>query len=117
MSTARANSAQKSIQGRTAVRGPIAAGVSVLLPLPLVGAYDYRTGSVGPLVPGEFVLVPLGNREVLGVVWGPARGDAGSSKLRNVIKRIDAPPMSASLRDFVEWVADYTVSTTIGTKV
>ena len=110
MSTARANSAQKSIQGRTAVRGPIAAGVSVLLPLPLVGAYDYRTGSVGPLVPGEFVLVPLGNREVLGVVWGPARGDAGSSKLRNVIKRIDAPPMSASLRDFVEWVADYTVS-------
>ncbi|MCX7368459.1 MAG: hypothetical protein NTX90_06090, partial [Alphaproteobacteria bacterium] len=40
----------------------------VLLPLPLADAYDYRAeGEVPP--PGSFVAVPLGGRQVLGVVW------------------------------------------------
>ena len=44
--------------------------VKVLLPLPLADAYDYRVPAELALVPGHFVVVPLGKREVIGVVWG-----------------------------------------------
>ena len=39
----------------------------VLLPLPLADAYDYRAEGDAP-PPGSFVAVPLGGRQVLGVV-------------------------------------------------
>ena len=48
---------------------PSAPRVSVLIPLPLAGAYDYLGPDDPPLAPGEVVRVPLGAREVLGVVW------------------------------------------------
>jgi len=67
--------------------------VSVLLPLPLVGAYDYRTAADLRLERGDFVVVPLGKREVIGVVWGEGRGDVGRAKLRDVIARLEAPPL------------------------
>ena len=38
------------------------ARVSVLLPLPLAGAYDYRADSDLALQSGDFVAVPLGSR-------------------------------------------------------
>ncbi|NBS44847.1 MAG: hypothetical protein EBT34_14170, partial [Acetobacteraceae bacterium] len=40
----------------------------VLLPLPLADAYDYRAEDEAP-PPGSFVAVPLGGRQVIGVVW------------------------------------------------
>jgi len=84
--------------------------VSVLLPLPLVGAYDYRTAADLRLERGDFVVVPLGKREVIGVVWGEGRGDVGRAKLRDVIARLEAPPLPEVLCRFVEWVAQYTMS-------
>ena len=53
--------------------------ISVLIPLPLAGAYDYLAPDDPPLPPGAVVRVPLGGREVLGVVWdrdSEAEGDA-----------------------------------------
>ena len=84
--------------------------VRVLLPLPLPEAYDYRAGDALTLEPGDFVTVPLGRREVIGVVWGPGEGAVEAARLRDVIERLDAPPMPAVLRRFVEWVAAYTLS-------
>ena len=46
----------------------------VLLPLPLTGPYDYKLPSGVNAVRGLLVAAPLGNRESLGVVWGPAEG-------------------------------------------
>ena len=48
--------------------------VQVLLPLPLAGAYDYRVPEGMTLQTGDFVVVPLGRREELGVVWGAGTG-------------------------------------------
>src|SRR5512134_3239852 len=84
--------------------------VSVLLPLPLTGAYDYRADPAQALTRGDFVVVPLGNRDVIGVVWGEALGDVAESKLKDVAGRIDAPPLPAVVCDFVDWVANYTMS-------
>ena len=85
----------------------------VLLPLPLAGAYDYRVpeGMEPVPEPGAFVQVPLGGRETLGVVWdGEADPALPERRLKNITAVLDVPPMTASLRKFVDWVAAYTVS-------
>ena len=46
---------------------PESARLSVLLPLPLAGTYDYLAPPGEKLEPGRIVQAPLGNREVVGV--------------------------------------------------
>ncbi len=84
--------------------------VQVLLPLPLAGAYDYRVPDGMTLQQGDFVVVPLGRREELGVVWGAGTGEVAPEKLRDVVGPIDAPPMPQAVCKTVEWVAAYTLS-------
>ncbi len=91
-------------------RSETARRVSVLLPLPLDAAYDYRVPDDMMLAPGDFVAVPLGTREVAGVVWDTEFGDVADAKLRPIGEKLDAPPLSAELRRFVEWVAQYTIT-------
>ena len=84
---------------------------SVLLPLPLEGAYDYRVPDGMALEPGDFVSVPLGSREIIGVVWDrPPSSEVEPKKLKLVAKRLEAPPLPPELRRFVEWVAQYTLT-------
>ena len=54
----------------------------VLLPLPLAGAYDYKLPRGVNAPRGTLVAAPLGNRESLGVVWGPAEGTVGDNRLK-----------------------------------
>jgi primosomal protein N' (replication factor Y) len=84
----------------------------VLLPLPLAGAYDYRVPEdMAPPELGAFVQVPLGGRETIGVVWdGEADPALPERRLKNISDVLDVPPMTATLRKFVDWVAAYTVS-------
>jgi primosomal protein N' (replication factor Y) len=83
-----------------------------MLPLPLdAGTYDYRLPAGLDAGPGHFVVVPLGGREAVGVVWdGDPDLTLPAHKLKNVQAVLDAPPMGESLRRFVEWVAAYTLS-------
>ena len=46
--------------------------VSVLLPQPLPEPFDYELPEGLEAAPGSFVTVPLGPREMVGVVWGVA---------------------------------------------
>ncbi|MGH6962360.1 MAG: replication restart helicase PriA, partial [Dongiaceae bacterium] len=84
--------------------------LSVLLPLPLAGPYDYRADAALGLARGDFVAVPLGSRELVGVVWGDAVGDVDAAKLRDVVARLEALPLPEPLCRFVDWVAQYTMS-------
>jgi len=84
--------------------------LGVLLPLPLAGPYDYVAEASLGLSRGDFVVVPLGSREVLGVVWGDGVGDVADAKLRPVVARLDAPALPEVLLQFVDWVAQYTLS-------
>ena len=85
--------------------------VSVLLPLPLAGTYDYRAPEGLFLKPGDFVSVPLGKRERIGVVWGPGSDEIDEARLKDISARLDCVPMTDVARDFVDWVARYTMST------
>ncbi len=93
---------------------PGPARLQVLLPLPLDGAYDYAVPDGMVLAPGDWVLVPLGRRELPGVVWEPG-GTSGQTpidpaRLRPVIRRFDLPPLPAVGRAFIDWVARYCMS-------
>ncbi|MEC7536875.1 MAG: DEAD/DEAH box helicase, partial [Pseudomonadota bacterium] len=88
-----------------------------LLPLPLAGPYDYRLPSDLPVIPGDFVQVPLGKQTRIGVVWDsidtsgyPAANAVGDSRLRDIEARLGTPPMIESMRRFVDWVAAYSMS-------
>ena len=84
--------------------------VSVLLPLPLVAPYDYLVPADLAVEPGSYVEVPLGGRQATGVVWGTAKGGVDPEKLREISAVIDLPPMPPNLREFVDWVAAYTLA-------
>ncbi|NNK16422.1 MAG: primosomal protein N', partial [Sulfitobacter sp.] len=83
--------------------------VAVLTTQPLGRALDYRAPEGGCHL-GAFVEVPLGPRKVLGVVWGPGKGDYDLSKIRHVIRVLDAAPMREEMRVFLERAAAYTLT-------
>src|SRR5579872_7021326 len=84
--------------------------VGVLLPLPLAGAYDYKLPPGASAVRGALVNAPLGNREVLGAVWGAAEGTVGDNRLKLAVPLEGAPALPPKLCDFIDWVADYTLN-------
>ena len=81
--------------------------VDVLLPLALKGAYSYGVPDAMTLEEGDYVAVPLGPRQTIGVVWRSPGGDAGEARLRPVAARLDAPAMAAAQRRFIDWIAAY----------
>ena len=83
--------------------------VGVLTTQPLDRPLDYKAPEGGCHL-GAFVEVPLGPRKVLGVVWGPGAGDYDRSKIRSVIRVLDAAPMRDELREFLGRAAEYTLT-------
>jgi primosomal protein N' (replication factor Y) len=88
--------------------------VPVLVPLPVPVAYSYAVPEGMHVEPGSVVQVPIGPRQVIGVVWD---GDDDASalkldpkKLRPITLVFDCPPLSKEMRDFIDWVAAYTLS-------
>ena len=82
--------------------------VDVLVPVAVDTAYSYRAPADLTLEPGAFVGVPLGTRHATGVVW--ATREAGGDNLKSVSAVRDWPPLQKPLRDFIDWVARWTLS-------
>ncbi len=82
--------------------------VSVLLPLALNEPLTYEAERSLP--PGTLVQVPLAKRKVIGCVWDGAPGKVDKAKLKSVSAILDFEPLQKNLRDFVEWVARWSVS-------
>ena len=84
--------------------------VPVLVPLPSERAYSYVVPEGMAVEPGSIVQVPLGPRQVAGVVWDAAADPVDPRKLKSITKVFDCPPLDAAMRRFVDWVAEYTLS-------
>ncbi|MDP3897361.1 MAG: DEAD/DEAH box helicase family protein, partial [Mesorhizobium sp.] len=84
--------------------------VPVLVPMPAEQAYSYAVPKGMQVRPGSIVQVPLGPREVAGVVWDGDGGRVDPKKVRPITQAFDCPPLSGDMRRFVDWVADYTLS-------
>ena len=86
--------------------------VDVLVPVALDQAYSYRVPDGAELAPGDIVAVPMGARDCLGVVWAdnPAPNPRLHNRLKDVDSKLDYPPLKPELRQFVDWVAQYTLA-------
>ncbi|MFI5447684.1 primosomal protein N' [Polaromonas sp. UC242_47] len=74
----------------------------------VAGALTYA--SEWPLPPGSLVRVPLGKREILGVVWAalPDSGDLPTAQAKAVLGALDGlAPLSATWRRLVGFTASY----------
>jgi primosomal protein N' (replication factor Y) len=84
--------------------------VRVVLLTQVIGPLDYRLPDWMDAGPGAVVIVPLGPRKLIGVIWDQGVfGDepVDEYRLRNVIELVDVPKIQPGLRRLVDWVADY----------
>lgn len=82
--------------------------ISVLLPN-MPKSYDYDS-DISVQV-GDFVKVPFGRREVIGVVWDDVLDDGlDSCKVKKVLSKEDILPLSRKMISFIKWVAWYTLT-------
>jgi primosomal protein N' (replication factor Y) len=90
---------------------PILKTAPVLVPTPSEQPYSYSVPEGMEVEPGSIVQVPLGPRQVAGIVWD-AEGDdtVDLKKLRPITQVFDCPPVAADMRRFIDWVARYTLS-------
>lgn len=84
--------------------------VPVMVPVPVGGPYTYAVAPGSRVVPGSIVAVPLGPRKVSGIVWEGKPGKVAKGRLRTIETVFDCPPIDGKMREFVDWVARYTVS-------
>jgi len=86
--------------------------VDVLVPVALDRAYSYRVPEALELAPGDIVSVPLGAREATAVVWAenPKPNPRLDNRLKDVEEKLELPPLKPELRNFVDWVANYTIA-------
>jgi primosomal protein N' (replication factor Y) len=86
--------------------------VRVLLPYPFPGPFDYAVPPGLDPQPGDLVLVPLREREEVGVVWdGPPDSELPAARLRPLAAILEAPRMRPDLRRLIDWIAAYTLAT------
>ncbi|TQS73839.1 primosomal protein N' [Rhodobacteraceae bacterium] len=85
------------------------ARIAVLTSEPIGRPLDYLAPEDG-CEDGAFVLVPLGPRKVLGVVWGAGDGTFDIKRLRRVLQVLDVPPMRREMQQFLQRMADYTMT-------
>ena len=83
--------------------------VAVLVPVAVPAAYDYAVADQ-PVTLGSIVRVPLGSRTVWGVVWGAGQGQVAAARLKTIQQVSPMPPLDAVTRNFIDWVAAYTLS-------
>ncbi|ESX46386.1 primosomal protein N' [Mesorhizobium sp. C416B] len=89
---------------------PFVAAAPVLVPMPAERPYTYAVPAGVRVVPGSIVRVPLGPRQVAGIVWDGAVENIDAKKLRPIEQVFDCPPIDRGMRRFVDWLAQYTLS-------
>jgi primosomal protein N' (replication factor Y) len=82
----------------------------VLMPVALDGAFSYCVPPSMDLAPGTFVKAPLGSRAAVGLVWEVRPAPQAPQNLKSVTSRLALPPLGESLREFIDWVARWSMS-------
>jgi primosomal protein N' (replication factor Y) len=81
----------------------------VLAPVAVDTAYSYRIPAGISLLEGQFVEIPLGRSHTTGVVWA-VQAEAAGGNLKAIAKLRDWTPLRKPLRDFIDWVARWTLA-------
>ena len=85
--------------------------VDVLVPIPLLEKFSYLPpkNSKYPIKQGSRVLIPFGNRTLVGVIWGKRlQGSADKRKYKRIKEVLDAIPLlSSNAMNLAEWSSRY----------
>jgi len=81
----------------------------VLLPMPLPEAFDYAEPAGMALSVGDHVVVPLGPRQIPGVVTALRDAAGGNRPLKPVLARLEQAPLPPGTLKFIAWAARYAV--------
>lgn len=101
---------QTLFQEEDAPAAQLAGQKSVLVPFPVDKAYNYALPTGIDFQDGDYVTVPLGQREVPGIIWGEGAGDGAGKKIKAVLDRHDLPPLAEAHRKFIDWAAHYVMA-------
>lgn len=82
---------------------------TILLPIAIDQPFDYTCPSEITCTPGDIVEVPFRGKTAFGVVWGN-QSTSYAGKMKSIVRRLDLPPLSPEIRQFVEWVASYNLA-------
>ncbi len=85
--------------------------VAVLVGVAIDNPYSYKVPLGMQVGIGSIVLVPLGTRQTLGVVWGRPKDNKAHNRLKDIIKTFDIAPLSGELMQTIDFVAQYTLAT------
>jgi len=83
---------------------------AVLIPLPVDEPFDYVVPDDVALARGDLVTVPLGPRQMTGVVSEVREVPATNRRLKTIVARLDLPALPPATLDFLEWAARWTLS-------
>ncbi|MBY7648929.1 MAG: primosomal protein N' [Candidatus Liberibacter europaeus] len=86
--------------------------VFVLILQAVSGPYCYSVSCGMRVRLGSIVRVPLRSRSVLGIVWYRSDNTVYNFKLRPIEYVFDCEPLSHKMCEFIQWVANYTFSST-----
>ena len=89
---------------------PLGPVVAVMVSVAVDGPYSYRVPEGMAVERGSIVVVPLGPRPTLGVVWGEPKDNFAHNRLKDILEAFDVPPLSEELLKTVDWVARYTLA-------
>ncbi|MFC0244178.1 primosomal protein N' [Falsochrobactrum ovis] len=84
--------------------------VPVLVPMPAERPYSYMVPEGMKVQPGSIVRVPLGPRQVAGIVCEGVTDIVDTKKLRPISEVFDCPAVNLEMMRFMRWAADYTLS-------
>lgn len=86
--------------------------VDVLVPVAVDRPYSYKVPAGMDVRPGSLVIVPLGPREITGVVWpsDEKSPDVPSAKMKTIVGMHDVSPLREDLLDFIGWLSSYTLA-------
>jgi hypothetical protein len=77
--------------------------VPVLVPMPAERPYSYAVPEGMAVRPGSIVRVPLGPREVAGIVWDGPGEAVNPKKLRPISELFDCPPIDEGIVETDRW--------------
>jgi primosomal protein N' (replication factor Y) len=83
---------------------------NVLIGVAVDIAYSYWIPDEMGVAVGDFVDVPLGVREAIGVVWEICADQAVANPLKRITRKRDLPPMRKELRQLIDWIASWTLA-------
>lgn len=84
--------------------------ISVLTTHPTLGILTYSLPEKISVLPGQIVSIPLGPRQILGMVWEENASNQtkiADNRLRTITKVYGLPEASLFYRKFIQWVSSY----------